>query len=296
MRESWGRTQRLKNDVIFVVVWLAVSLVHVLPRGVLVVAGRGLGRLAFRVARRARALSEGNLRLAFPGEDHRALTRRNFLELGALLGDTLALLRAREPVRLGFAPGAQEVLARARDAGRGVVLITAHLGPWERLAAALVAEGFPLTTPVRASYDPRLERLLHAPLRARRGVRALDRDASSTPLSLVRALRRGEVAGFLVDLNTRVSSVRTTFFGQQAWTPSGPARLALRTGAPVVAAFATRDGIVVEEIRSAGARLEANDEAVVALTQAMTAHVERAVAREPERWIWMHDRWGERRT
>jgi KDO2-lipid IV(A) lauroyltransferase len=175
-------------------------------------------------------------------------------------------------------------------------LITAHLGPWERLAAALVAEGFPLTTPVRTSYDPRLEVLLHAPLRRNRGVHAIDREAPGTPRALVRALRAGEVAGFLVDLNTRVASVCVPFFGVDAWTPSGPARLALRTGAPVVSAFATRAGIVVSEVRAASEPLSSvSDEDVLALTRAMTEHVERAIAREPERWIWMHDRFGERR-
>lgn len=295
MSTSWTRAQRVKNDCIYLVVRVVLAMVRLLPRSVLIRAGRGIGTLAWHVAPRTRALAEANLRRAFPGADTSRLLRATYRELGALLGDTLALLHPKEPVRLAFVPGARDVLERARNAGRGVVLITAHLGPWERLAAALVAEGFALTTPVRRSYDPRLEQALHAPLRRTRGVEAIDRDAPGTPRALVRALRRGDVAGFLVDLNTRVASARVSFFGAPAWTPTGPARLALRTGAPVVAAFATRNGIVVEEVRSAAAPAEASDEAVLALTQAMTAHVERAIADEPERWIWMHDRWGDRR-
>jgi len=291
----WSRPQRLKNDFVYAAVWCALVLVRWLPRSISIAVGHVLGALAFHCAPRTRDLAIANLARAFPGCDARRLARRNHHELGGLLGDTVALLREREPVRLSFAEGARGVLERARAAGRGVVLVTAHLGPWERLAAALVAEGFPLTTPVRTSYDPRLEAALHAPLRRARGVDALDRDAPGTPRALVRALRRGNVAGFLVDLNTRVASARVSFFGAPAWTPTGPARLALRTGAPVVAAFATRDGIVVEEVRSAGAPSDASEAAVLELTQAMTAHVERAIAREPERWIWMHDRWGERR-
>lgn len=295
---AWSRRQRWKNDLIYLVVRGALAVARPIPRRGLLVAGRFVGALARLLAPKTRALAERNLRIAHPEVDVGPLSRRLYRELGELLGDTLALARVSEPVRLTFVPGARERLERARAAGRGVVLVTAHLGPWERLAAALVAEGFPLTTPVRTSYDPRLEQCLHAPLRRARGVDALDRDAPGTPRALVRALRRGELAGFLVDLNTRVASVQVSFFGAAAWTPSGPARLALRTGAAVVAAFATRAGIVVEEVRPArvpAAPDEVDDDAVRALTQEMTAHVERAIAAEPERWIWMHDRWGVRR-
>lgn len=286
---NWTRGQRIKNGAIYAVVFVALAIARVLPRRVLLGCGVWLARLAWWIAPRTRALAIANARAAI-GDPRVAY--RAYRELGALLGDTLMLLRPNEPVGLSFVPGSRAVLDDARASGRGVVLITAHLGPWERLAAALVAEGFPLTTPVRPSYDPRLEALLHAPLRKSRGVNAIDRDAPSTPRALVRALRKNEVAGFLVDLNTRVASVEVPFFGAPASTPSGPARLALRTGAPVVAAFATRDGIRVALVRPASPPLRATDDDVIDLTRAMTAAVEDAIRSEPDRWIWMHDRWG----
>lgn len=287
---SWSRGQRLKNDLIYAAVFVALLFARALPASLLRALGRALGRLAWWIAPRTRALAVKNARVID------ADARAAYASLGELVGDTLLLLRPSEPVGLSFVPGARAVLEEARAAGRGVVLITAHLGPWERLAALLVAEGFPLTTPVRPSYDPRLEALLHAPLRASRGVRAMDRDAPSTPRALIRALRANEVAGFLVDLNTRVASIQVPFFGADAWTPSGPARLALRTGAPVVAAFATRQGVVVRLLRAGSPPSAASEADVYELTRAMTSAVEDAVRAEPDRWIWMHDRWGAQRT
>jgi KDO2-lipid IV(A) lauroyltransferase len=303
---TWSRRQRLKNDAIYVAARIALALASLPPRAWLRAFGAALGLTAWCLARGARRLAGENVARAFPALPARETSRRvrrAFVELGRLLGDTLALLRADErPSRtLAFDEPARGVLAaalaEARDAGSGVILVTAHLGPWERLAAVLVEAGFPLTTPVRTSYDPRLEATLHARLRGQHGVRAVDRDAKSTPYALLRALKRGEVVGFLIDLQTRVASVRVPFLGVPAWTPSAPARLALRTGAPVVVAIATRAGVTVRLVRAASEpRQRASDGEVEALTTTLNDVLSEAIRAEPERWIWMHDRFGERRA
>jgi KDO2-lipid IV(A) lauroyltransferase len=298
-RARWTRAQRAKNDAIYALVRAALAVAGVIPRAALAPLGALLGWIAWALAGGARRRAIENVRRGLPAHaSPHALVRAVFVELGRLLGDTIALLRADEsPTRtLAFDAAAQATLAAAREEGRGVILVTAHLGPWERLAAVLVTAGFPLTTPVRASYDPRLEHAVHARLRGRFGVRALDRDAKTTPMALVRALRRGEVVGFLIDLNTRVASVRVPFLGVPAWTPSGPARLALRTGAAVVVAIATREGVTIERVRgAAAARSEVGEDEVTALTAELSTRLSAAIEREPERWIWMHDRFGDRR-
>jgi KDO2-lipid IV(A) lauroyltransferase len=286
----WTPTQRLKNDTIFVIAFVATRVARLLPSSLLRAIGRGLGLLAWLFAGSARRIAIANVSHALPTTNAKGLVRRCFVELGALLGDTVALLRKSHRADLLFVPGSREVLEAARSEGRGVVLITAHLGPWERLAAALVEAGFALTTPVRVSYDPRLEDHVVAPLRKNRGVEAIDRDSKGATRALVRALREGGIAGFLVDVDTRVASVRAPFFGRPARTPSGAARLAIGIGAPVVAAFATRAGIAVELLRPASARKRATDDDVLELVTAMNAAIERAILREPDRWIWMHDR------
>jgi KDO2-lipid IV(A) lauroyltransferase len=299
---TWSRRQRLKNDVIYAAARVALALASLPPRAWLRALGAALGLVIWCVARGAHRLASDNVARAFPSLGAREasrLVRQAFVELGRLLGDTLALLRAGErPSRtLAFDGAARATLAEAREAGRGVILVTAHLGPWERLAGVLVEAGFPLTTPVRTSYDPRLEATVHARLRGQHGVRAVDRDAKTTPYALLRALKRGEVVGFLIDLQTRVASVRVPFLGVPAWTPSAPARLALRTGAPVVVAIATRAGVTVRHIRAACEPCpRATDGEVEALTLTLNDALSEAIRAEPDRWIWMHDRFGERRA
>ena len=298
--DRWTRRRRAKNTAIYLVVRVALALVRPLPRGLLVALGRALGAVAWLFASSPRRLAEENVRAALPeiGERSRGLMRRSFIELGGLLGDAVTLLRphVRCSDTLPLGTEARAVLEAARAHGRGIVLVTAHLGAWERMAGSLVEAGFPLTTPVRPSYDPRLERLVHHPLRAGRGVHALDRDAPGTARALVRALRDGGIAGFLVDLDTSVPSVSVPFLGHPARTPVGPARIALRTGAPVVVAIARPGEITIDLVRDASPGIHGDlDEDVHLLTAELSARLGDAIRRDPTRWIWMHDRWGRRR-
>jgi KDO2-lipid IV(A) lauroyltransferase len=291
---QWSTARRWKNGAIVIAARVALACVRPIPRALLVAMGRVVGVLAWMIAGEARAIARRNVDRVYGARRENArLVRRCFVELGAMLGDALTLLRPRTRGidRLPMTDDARAVIDAARAHGRGVVLITAHLGPWERLSAAVVESGYALTIPVRPSYDPRLDALVHAPLRRGRGV-AIDRDAPGTPRALLRALRGNECVGFLVDVRTRVASVTVPFLGHDAPTPSAPARLALRTGAPVVCLFATREGVRAERVRDVETpRADGIDDGVIALTARINTSLGAAILREPERWIWMHDRW-----
>src|SRR5262249_6425792 len=110
---------------------------------------------------------------------------------------------------------------------------SAHLGPWERLAALLVDHGFPVATVARESYDPRLT-ALYERLRGPRGVRSIYRGSAGAVRSVLRELRAGGAVGFLVDIPGRVPCARARLFGGDSWLPLGPVRVALASGAAVV--------------------------------------------------------------
>ena len=116
---------------------------------------------------------------------------------------------------------------------------SAHLGPWERVAASLAMAGVPLTVVAREPYDPRLGRIYDR-VRASRGVRTVYRGATGAGIALVRVLKRGGVLGVPMDLASRVASIEVPFLGVPAQTPVGPARLALLTGAVVVVGTAAK--------------------------------------------------------
>jgi len=101
-----------------------------------------------------------------------------------------------------------------------VVYVSAHLGSWERMAALLVDEGFPVATVARESYDPRLT-LLYERLRAPAGSAPSYRGRPGAVTAIVRELREGRAVGFLIDLPARVRSLREPLFGRPTDGPGG---------------------------------------------------------------------------
>lgn len=282
----WTLAQRAKNDCLYLAVIAALALARRVPLPLLRTFGRGLGAFAHLAIPKARRIALANVRRAFPdlGEtEQKALVRRAYRVLGGLLGEAAATLDpARSVTPLPFAPGAREAFADAIAAGRGVVFASAHLGPWERVAASLVAAGIPLTVVAREAYDPRLTPIYER-LRGGRGVRVIWRGAPGASTGLLRTLRRGEVLGIPMDLASRVPSIDAPFFGIPAPTPVGPARLALRTGAAVVVGAATRDGTIA-------ARRLAPCASEEELTAAINEALGERIRAFPEAWVWMHER------
>lgn len=292
----WTRAQRLKNDALFVLATVALAVASVLPKRALAFGGVLLARIAYVLLPRARATAFANVADVFPAQsarERRALVRRTYATLGRYLGETVATLRRDRPASiLPFAPGARERLAALVDEGRGVVLASAHLGPWESVASTLAGSGFPLTVVAREAYDPRFDRLYER-LRDARGIRTLYRGRSGAAVGLVRALRRGDVLGIPMDLASRVPSVDVPFLGRPAPTPIGPARIALRTGAPVVVATPVpHEGGLALDVSVV--RIDdptPSDAAERLLTERINDEIGARIRAMPASWVWMHDRW-----
>ncbi|MGH7618976.1 MAG: lysophospholipid acyltransferase family protein [Gemmatimonadaceae bacterium] len=186
----------------------------------------------------------------------------------------------------------EERLAR----GKGLILVTGHLGNWEVGGAYLAARGLPIDAVARHMANPLFDRYLTA-TRQRIGMSVIhDEDAVKR---VPRALRSGRAVAFLVDQGTvGLASTWVPFFGRYAKTPRGPAVFALRLGAPIVFGAAVRKpsgryALSFEAIEAAdtGDR-EADVDRIVA---DYTLVLERWVRRTPEQYFWHHRRWKHQR-
>ncbi len=299
----WTLAQRAKNDLLWLLASVAIAATSRLSPRALHAAGVALGGLAHRLIPTARRLAVANVAVAFPELDlqaRRQLVARAYRTLGGYLGDAVAMLDPSRPVAsLPFAAGARETLDAAIAERRGVLFASAHLGPWERVAATLIACEVPFTAVAREAYDPRLTRLYDR-LRGGRGLPTIYRGAAGAGAALLRTLRRGNVLGIPMDLASRVPSIDVPFLGRVAPTPVGPARLALRTGAAVVVGVPAPIGrsspVAPETLELTVTRIETHDlEATPEGERALTARINDVLSASiralPEAWVWMHPRW-----
>lgn len=258
--------------------------------------GEWMGNLGYRVSARYRRVADKNLRLAYGDSlsraDREALIRkvfRNFARMSLVEFLKASYLTPENLARLvrveSFAP-MDDLLAR----GKGLILVSAHLGNWELLARRAGREGRPVLVVARQSDDEEFNKLTD---RLRENGGYIVHPRGDSPRALLRQLRENGIIAILCDQKSE--DVFVPFFGHAAGTVAGPAILALKTGAPILPIFCPRqpDGSyrmeTLPEIDTTRTG-DANADAQRIMTD-VTAAIETMVRRYPDQWLWMHDRW-----
>jgi Kdo2-lipid IVA lauroyltransferase/acyltransferase len=261
--------------------------------------GRTLGTLAWHVLRRERIRALRNIAIAFPewSEERRRDVIRGMLRHHGMSLFEIAWLPnvdAGTMHRTTTVTNFEPILTHLRS-GRGVIAFTGHCGNWEWFAytTALGLGEHPMSVLQRERDQAEMNRFI-TELRARAGIRTIDRGSTSSAREMFQAIRRAELLCFLVDQNIRTESVKVPFFGVPALTPIGPAKLAIRTGAVIVIGFIERGADGLQHAHWSDPIETSRDDDPVALTVRITRAIEEQIRRAPEQWVWMHDRWRER--
>ncbi len=129
-----------------------------------------------------------------------------------------------------------ECLEQALALGRGVILFSAHLGPFNYLVHWISIKGYQLIVPVEHLKDERTLDLT-VKLRNSKGVQFLPLGGSAPMRTIIKALRNNRIVLITADRAVEGESVEKLFFGEPARLPTGPVSLSLRTGAVLVGAF-----------------------------------------------------------
>ncbi|HET9929512.1 MAG TPA: lysophospholipid acyltransferase family protein [Polyangiaceae bacterium] len=164
-----------------------------------------------------------------------------FMEYARCLAEALASGRPEAKDATCHVQG-EAFLRDVLEQGRGVIVGTAHTGPWDA-AAARLKQAFSRDVVVVMREEPdAAARALHDRVRAEAGVRVVH--VGSHPLDampLVRELRRGSIVAFQLDRSPPNSrELEVTLFGRRASLPEGPFRLAALANAPILPLFARR--------------------------------------------------------
>ena len=259
--------------------------------------GARIGALGYRPLGIRRRVVERQIAAAFPGLDEADVNRiaRNAYEhLGRSSIEAAMLARLGRDAVLDLFDGADrwDVVEQALAKGKGLIVVTGHLGNWELAGAYVAARGVPLDVIARRMSNPLFDRYL-TETRSRIGM-VVVHDAEAvrrTP----RSLRDNRTVAFLADQGVLgLASTFVPFFGRPAKTPRGPAVFALRLQVPVVFGVAVRqpggryrlafEPVTVEDTGD-------RDRDVDAIVARYTATLERWVRRYPEQYFWHHRRW-----
>ena len=274
--------------VLTVVVWP-------LPRRLALALGGRLGYFCWLAFSRRRRLAQDNMQRAMPelnADQVRTYIKQMFVHLGIVAIDLLMLRRihAEPELKRYFDIDGMEYLQQAHARGKGVLLVTAHLGFWEAGTIFLPKLGFPTAFIAKQMKNPRMNQFLMQ-TREMSGGEIID--ARRGARRIVKALREGKVVCVLPDQDNR-DGAAVDFFGHPARTTTMVVQLALETGAYIVPGFTLRtaDNRYYNWIQKPlDVEVVADEEGVLRVTHTINRVIEDAIRRKPSQWFWLHNRW-----
>lgn len=275
----------------------AAALAQRLPAGVLDAVVPQVAALASLPSRDRRAMVERHQRRVDPSLSGEALRRRVravYRSYGRYYAESFRLPAvgpAELDARLTYE--GYEHIEAARAAGVGPMMVMPHLGSWEWPAYWLTrVRHVPVTAVVERIEPPALFDWF---VEFRRSI-----GMEIVPLgpeagrSIMAAIRNQHVIPLLCDRDIGRDGVEVTFFGEKTTLPSGPAVLALRTGAPLLPTAVYDQGRIhhgVVRPPLAVAREGSFRQDVARITQSMADALEELIRRAPEQWHLLQPNW-----
>ena len=305
---SRPRQSRLSADLklnfrdrcLFYMMVATMHLISLLPDSVLYVLGVLGGRLAFRLDKRHVKIGIKNLELAFPELTPAARLRilhDSYVNLGRNCAEYIRLggffyRRLMRRVRYEGMELWEDI--QRRHPGRGILLLTAHLGNFEVGPAVHVMHGHQMSLVHHTQRFLPGDALMTF-IRERAGIEIIRKHKAAR--AVLRALQRGEFVATPFDQNAKRSeALFVPFFGELAATSSGLARIARISGAVVLPVFAVRDPnhrthrILIQGELPLQHSADA-DADILENTRRFVAVIEGMARAYPDQFLWTHRRY-----
>ncbi len=274
------------------------ALTRIVPRALALSVAGGLARLFFRFNRHEAVHVAANLQrmAAFRGKPLDAAevlerARNVYVSFAKTVADYFYFGSADRGELLASIVDVENIesLASAKAAGKGTVVITAHLGSVENGGAIIVRHGYKFNVVALPMADSRLDELFQAQ-RTGRGMQVIE--VGRATRECLRAIHRNEIVALLGDRDFTRNRGATVFFGAPARLPTGPARLALGTGATIVLGFCVRlpddryklflyDPIFTDKTK----------DTMETLNRRIAEQLERAIGGHADQWHLFHSPW-----
>ena len=284
---------------LYLLVRLGAGILKVFPRGLAYMFATPVGWIAYYVVVRQRKKAIQNLRTAFGTEK----TEKEIKDIGKKLFCNLlktaidifhfsgvSLKKMKKLVDNGNIPAiCKDLLSE----GKGLIIMTAHIGNWELLAGMLGLEDMQgAMVARRVYYEPYNNWIVN--IRKANKIETIYRHEAIRGIH--ESLKKNRIIGLASDQDIdSLRGVFVDFFGKSAYTSIAPVKIALSTKAPIMTLFLvhTERGkykmilgdIIRPKIKTT------KDEAVLEYTKAWSESLENVIRKYPDQWVWMHNRW-----
>jgi len=253
-----------------------------------------VGDIFYFCAFKRRKIALGNLQRVYANTlstaQKRTITRKSFENTALSILELFLIKKIKKNAAQHFVIKGQENLKAALSHGKGVILITSHLGSWEYLEFLFYLTHTPCLVIVKNIKNEYLDKKIDD----------LRRETTVTPIPKKNAIRgvlaelyKNHVVAVLIDQWGGKDGLWIDFFGSSTSTTSLPARLAKKTGCLLVPAYCLRKGAGQYEIQVLPQLPLPHDEKdwETSVTKRLNEMLELHIRQYPEQWSWAHRRW-----
>jgi len=238
-----------------------------------------------------------NLHNAFPDYDEKKIKNIAF---GSYKSFAIALAEilympamSKEDIKKQVDCNNMELIREKYEENNGVILLSAHFGNWEYMATSVAAQlNISLSVVIKPQRNPYVTNWMNkARTRWNNEIVPLGISIKQT----YQTLKDKKIVAMVADQRGPEESIKINFFGKNLSVHTGPAALALKTGAPVLYGISVRQDdcsykSVMTEISKENLP-ESNEEKIIELSQRHMTYLEGYIREYPEQWLWMHKRW-----
>ena len=184
----------------------------------------------------------------------------------------------------------RENLLKAFSFGKGVILVSGHIGNWE-LGMREIAKEFPVNAIVKSVKNPFVDNFINN-TRKRGNVKIIY--LKNLYRKVFEAIKKNEMVCIMLDQNARKEGVKMSFLGHKASVFTSPVKLTIKTGATILPVFSYRKNgkIIVEFCKPIIPKnYKNNQEDILNLTKILNLKLEKRILQNPAQWFWIHKRW-----